>query len=60
MASFLEYLWKVFGFNSDPPMTTMIVHLMGTEFTIDDSKIRRELSYKNVIRVEEGLRSLNN
>lgn len=60
IASFLEYLWKVFGFNSDPPMTTMIVHLMGTEFTIDDSKIRRELGYKNVIRVEEGLRSLNN
>ena len=60
MAGFLEFIWKVFGIKGSPPMTTFIVQLMGTEFTINDAKARKQLGYKPVISVEEGLSQLNN
>lgn len=59
MAGILEFIWKLFQLNGDPPITTIIVHLMGTEFTIDDSRIRNELGYNDVISVECGLKQLN-
>ena len=39
-------------------MTALIVHLMGTEFTIDHKKARVELGYEPVISVKEGLNEL--
>ena len=41
-----------------PPLTKSIVYLMGTEFSIDDSKARNQLEYRNVISIEEGLKAL--
>jgi nucleoside-diphosphate-sugar epimerase len=58
MASSLETIWKLLKLRGDPPMTKFIVHLMGTEFTIDDSKIRQTLGYKSVLSIQEGLRQL--
>ena len=58
MAGFLEFIWKVFHIQHELPITTLIVHLMGTEFTINDTKARKELGYRNVISIEQGLRQL--
>lgn len=54
----LESLWKTFHLKGEPPMTRFIVQLMGTEFTIDDTKVRRELGYQPTISVEDGLDEL--
>jgi len=58
LAATLESLWKTFHLKGDPPLTRFIVQLMGTEFTIDDTKARRELGYRPKISVEEGLNQL--
>lgn len=58
MASLLEGTWKLFRLKGQPPITKSMVYLMGTEFSIDDSKARKELGYKNIISVEEGLKQL--
>lgn len=58
-AGFLEFVWQIFNLKGDPPLTTFMVHFMGTEFTIDDRKIRQELGHKSVISVEKGFDQLN-
>lgn len=58
MADFVEFIWKTFKLNGNPPMSNLIVHLMGTEFTIDYTKAKKVLGYQPVISVAEGLRQL--
>jgi nucleoside-diphosphate-sugar epimerase len=55
MAQMMEFIWKIFNLKGNPPISTLIVHLMGTEFTINDEKAREELGYQDVITVSEGL-----
>ncbi len=58
MARIMEFIWNTFNLKGDPPISTLIVHLMGTEFTINDSKARKELGYRDVTSVNEGLQQL--
>lgn len=58
MARMMEFIWKTFNLKGDPPISTVIVHLMGTEFTINDSKARRELGYHDVTSIAKGLKQL--
>lgn len=58
IANTMEFIWGTFKLKGNPPMTKSMVYLMGTEFSIDDSKARKELGYKNVISMEEGLNEL--
>jgi len=58
-ANFLEFIWKTFSLKGNPPMTSIIVHIMGNEFSIDDTKARRILGYKPTLSVEEGLHQLS-
>jgi nucleoside-diphosphate-sugar epimerase len=57
-ANIMEFAWKILTLKGQPPLTKSIVFLMGTEFSIDDSKARKQLGYKNVISIEEGLKAL--
>jgi nucleoside-diphosphate-sugar epimerase len=58
MAGMMEFIWKTFNLKGNPPISTIIVHIMGTEFTINDSKARKELGYNDIISVAEGLQQL--
>lgn len=58
MARTLEYFWRIFKLNGDPPMTIFTVQLMGTSISIDDSKIRNSLGHQDVISIAEGLNQL--
>jgi nucleoside-diphosphate-sugar epimerase len=57
-ANFLEFFWNAFKLKGNPPLTKSMVYLMGSEFSIDDSKARNELGYKNVLTIDEGLKLL--
>jgi nucleoside-diphosphate-sugar epimerase len=58
MASVVEAIWRTFGFRAAPPITRMVVKMMGEEVTIDDSKARRELGYTGRVSFEEGIREM--
>lgn len=55
VANLVEKVWKLFGLKSRPPVAPLMIRLMGTEFSVNDEKARRELGYKNVLNFEEGL-----
>ncbi len=54
----IQFLWQLFRIKNRPPMTPVMVHLLGTEFSVSDEKARLEIGYQNVLSVDEGLRRL--
>jgi len=62
VASFLantsEFVWKLFGWTSRPPVPPVLLRLMAREFSVSDAKARKELGYQNVISFEEGIKTL--
>ena len=58
LAKSIGFFYRLFGIKSRPPLAPVMVYLMGTEFTVNDAKARRELGYRNAISVEEGLEEL--
>ncbi|MEO0896211.1 MAG: NAD-dependent epimerase/dehydratase family protein [Bacteroidota bacterium] len=58
LASFFDFLWKTLRIKSRPPIPPLLIRLMAREFSVSDSKARKELQYQNVISFEEGIRSL--
>jgi nucleoside-diphosphate-sugar epimerase len=55
MAGAMELGWRLFALSGSPPLTRTAIQLAGEEVTVDDTKARRELGYRNVITVEQGL-----
>lgn len=58
LASISEFIWKILGLKSRPPVPPLVLRLMAREFSVSDAKARRELGYQNVISFEEGIQSL--
>lgn len=54
----IQFFWKLFRIKNRPPMTPVMVHLLGTEFSVSDKKARSEMGYQNAIGVDEGLKQL--
>jgi nucleoside-diphosphate-sugar epimerase len=54
----IQFLWQLFRIKNRPPMTPVMVHLLGTEFSVSDKKARSEMGYQNALSVDEGLRRL--
>ena len=54
----VQFIWNTFDLKSDPPIVPVMVHLMGTEFSVSDKKAREELGYTNAITIEEGMLTL--
>lgn len=59
LANLFEFIWKLFGLKSRPPVPPLLIRLMAREFSVSDEKARRELGYKNAISFEEGIRTLS-
>ena len=60
LARISEFVWKLFGWKSRPPVPPLALRLMANEFSVSDEKARRELGYKNVISFEEGIEEITN
>ena len=58
LAGVVESIWTMFGLHATPPISRMVVKMLGEPVTIDDSKARRELGYTGRVSVEEGLREM--
>lgn len=58
VASILETIWKMLGIKSAPPVTKTAACLMICDCTIRNDKAKKELGYKPVITVEEGIKEL--
>jgi nucleoside-diphosphate-sugar epimerase len=53
-----ERAWKLLPLKGNPPLTRFAVWASGLECTIDDSKARQELGYREVKSREQGLAEL--
>ena len=57
-AACLDFLWGILPTRSAPPVSRLMVRLMGQQFTVSDRKIRDELGFENAISVGEGMEEL--
>lgn len=55
-----DFIWKLFGLKSRPPVPPLAIRLMAREFSVSDRKARKELKYENVISFEEGIQAMKN
>jgi nucleoside-diphosphate-sugar epimerase len=58
LAVIVEAVWQRFHLRTTPPITRMVVKMLGEEVTLDDSRARRELGYLGRMSVEAGLRDM--
>jgi len=54
-ASIMEFTWKTFKLKNTPPLYTGLVNVLGLEFLVNIDKAKRELKYKPIKTVEQGL-----
>lgn len=59
LARVSEAIWPLLGRKSKPPITTQELALIGQEMTLDDSRIRDELGFRNVVTMDQGLAELS-
>ena len=58
IAGVVEAIWGTFGLRANPPISRMVVKMLGEEVTIDDSKARRELGYTGQVSFDDGIRGM--
>ncbi|TGK05113.1 NAD-dependent epimerase/dehydratase family protein [Leptospira langatensis] len=62
VASFLAYIvegiWRILGIRKEPPMMRFPVDIMGRECTIRIDRAKKELGYKPLVTVAQGLESM--
>jgi nucleoside-diphosphate-sugar epimerase len=54
----VDRVWRMLGLSGRPPVTPCGLRLIGVETTMDDSKIRRELGYRPVMTLGDGMSQL--
>ncbi len=59
LAGIVETCWGLLHLSITPPISRMVVKMMGEEVTLDDSRARRELGYVGGMTVEAGLREMS-
>ncbi|WP_028604751.1 NAD-dependent epimerase/dehydratase family protein [Ottowia thiooxydans] len=59
MASAMEWFWRAFSRQGEPPMTRQMLRLIGAPFTLDTSKAQRDLGFKPVVSREQGLKAMS-
>lgn len=58
MASIMEWVWRTFSRQGEPPITRQMLRLIGEPFTLDIGKAQRELGYQPEVSPEQGLRAM--
>jgi len=57
-AAISETAWRILPLKGEPPLTRTAMNLFFREVTVSDAKARRELGYRPVVSVDEGLQEL--
>lgn len=58
LAFVVEGIWKLFRFKGEPPLTRFAAAIMSRHCTIRIDKIKKDMGYKPVISVAEGLKTM--
>jgi len=58
LAFIIESVWKLFRLSGEPPLTRFAAAIMSRHCTIRIDKIRKDMGYKPVISVAEGLKQM--
>jgi len=58
LATLLETVYKLPGFKSEPPLTRFVVHQLATAHWFDLTAARRDLGYKPIVTLDQGLERL--
>jgi nucleoside-diphosphate-sugar epimerase len=58
LAALGEAAWTLLPLRGEPPLTRSALNLFFREVTVRDDKARREIGYRPVVSIEEGLREL--
>lgn len=58
VARLCEPVWQGLRLQSPPPITRMVVYLLGREVTVNDAKARRELGYRGLVGRDAGLAAM--
>lgn len=58
VTSVMEFVWKTFRLNGQPPLCKGLVNTLGLEFIAIDTKARQELGYKTFASIEQGLNQM--
>jgi nucleoside-diphosphate-sugar epimerase len=53
-----EALWRMLRLKGEPPLIRTAVNLFFRQVTVNDAKARRELGYRPVVSIDEGLDAL--
>lgn len=54
----IEAAWRLLRRTDTPPLTRLVAYMLSSDFTIRHNKATRELGYRPVISVAEGMRAL--
>jgi nucleoside-diphosphate-sugar epimerase len=57
-ANLVEWIWRTFRLRSTPPITRLPAYMLSANFTISHKKAEREIHYKPVISVAEGMKQV--
>ncbi len=60
MGNLVDFVWKIFGIKSRPPITFLEAAFLSSEVTLKIDKARKELGYEPKISVRKGLEMLLN
>lgn len=58
VATLVDAVWNTFGLTTHPPISRLMVRLMGQTFTVSDAKIRNQLGFSNAVSLDDGLSDL--
>jgi nucleoside-diphosphate-sugar epimerase len=57
-ATMMEFVWKTFKLKNSPPIYNGLVNILGLKLTLDITKAKKELKYKPLKTVEQGLKEM--
>jgi len=57
-ATMIELVWKIFRIKGSPPLYNGLLNVLGLEFTVNIDKAKKELNYKPIKTVNEGLQEM--
>ncbi len=58
VASIVDRIWSTFRIKNEPPISRLMVRLMGQSFTVNDQKIRKTLGFTNAVSTDEAMTDL--
>lgn len=60
VASVMEFIWKTFKLKGHPPLYKGLVNALGLEFITNDKKAMKEINYKPLVTISQGLNMMKN